>query len=232
MTDQSQPSPEVRALLQHQQDTAAAQTSVTQLEQAIAAQHAKAVKQRAKAAAIAELGTQREDLLADIATGQDKADELKVLDTRLAQQKKDLVEQGTQAAIEQTVAGLTRKLERAQAELTALQGQRPALLRQLLRAQAEALGHEYVAAAFALKASHQRLRALSLMLNDLGSAPAIFTGHNAVLEVPAPCLEVVKPHADYINPNMLVAREFDNRNLLGWVEREKAALCELGVEIS
>lgn len=232
MTDQSQPSPEVRALRQHQQDTAAAQTSVTQLEQAIAAQHAKAAKQRAKAAAIAELGTQREDLLADIATGQDKADELKALDARLAQQKKDLAEQGTQAAIEQTVAGLTRKLDRAQAELTTLQGRRPLLLRQLLRAQAEALGSEYVAAAFALKAVHQRLRGLASMLNDLGSVPAIFAGQGAVIEVPAPSLDTVKPHVDYINPNMLIAREFDNRHLLGLIDKEKAALRELGVDIS
>lgn len=232
MSDNAQQSLELQAMLQNQQAVAAAQATVDQLSQAIEAQNKLAEQLRSRAERVAALETQREDLLADIATGQDKAVELNALDERLALQKKDIATKGSQAAIDQTVAGLNRKLERAQGELAALQGKRPVLMRALLRAQAEALGGEYVAAAFALKAVHQRLRGLASMLNDLGSAPAIFMGQGAVIEVPAPSLETVKPHVDYINHKMLVAREFDNRNLLGWIDREKAALRELGVEIS
>ena len=232
MSNNAQQTPELQAVLQNQQAVAAAQATVDQLSQAIEAQNKLAEQLRSRAERVAALETQREDLLADIATGQDKAVELNALDERLALQKKDIATKGSQAAIDQTVAGLNRKLERAQGELAALQGKRPVLMRALLRAQAEALGGEYVAAAFALKAVHQRLRGLASMLNDLGSAPAIFMGQGAVIEVPAPSLETVKPHVDYINHKMLVAREFDNRNLLGWIDREKAALRELGVEIS
>lgn len=232
MSDNAQQPLELQAMLQNQQAVAAAQATVDQLSQAIEAQNKLAEQLRSRAERVAALETQREDLLADIATGQDKAAELNALDERLALQKKDIATKGSQAAIDQTVAGLNRKLERAQGELAALQGKRPVLMRALLRAQAEALGGEYVAAAFALKAVHQRLRGLASMLNDLGSAPAIFMGQGAVIEVPAPSLETVKPHVDYINHKMLVAREFDNRNLLGWIDREKAALRELGVEIS
>lgn len=232
MSNNTQQTPELQAVLQNQQAVAAAQATVDQLNQAIEAQNKLAEQLRSRAERVAALETQREDLLADIATGQDKAAELNALDERLAQEKKDIAKKGTQAAIEQTVAGLNRKLERAQRELATLQEKCPALMRALLRAQAEALGTEYVAAAFALKAVHQRLNGLASMLSDLGSIPAIWRGHSACIEVPAPQLETVKPHVDYINPNMLVAREFDNRNYRILIDKEKAALRELGVEIS
>ncbi|WP_291519351.1 hypothetical protein [Acidovorax sp.] len=232
MSNNTHQTPELQAVLQNQQAVAGAQATVDQLNQAIEAQNKLAEQLRSRAERVAALETQREDLLADIATGQDKAAELNALDERLAQEKKDIAKKGSQAAIEQTVAGLNRKLERAQSELAALQQKRPALMRALLRAQAEALGPEYVAAAFALKALHHRLRGLNSMLSDLGSVPSLIAGHSLVIEVPAPQLETVKPHVDYINPNMLVAREHDNRNYRVLIDKEKAALRELGVEIS
>lgn len=232
MTDLAQKSPELLAVLGNQEASAAKQAVLNQLHQAIAVQNANAAQLRVHAEHVAELETQREDLLADIATGQDKAAELKALDTRLAQQKKDMAVQGSQAAIDQTVAGLMRKLERVQGELQELQGQRPALLRRLLCTQAEALGAEYVTTAFELKALHRRLMGLSSMLDDLGLVPSVLAGMGAILEIPAPNLGSVKPHADYINANMLIAREYDRRNFMNWVEKEKAALRNLGVEIS
>ena len=231
MTDQRQLTPELEAVLQHQQATATAQTGVTQLLQAIAAQQGKAETMRAKHEGTTVLETEREDLLADIATGSDKAAELKALDARLAQHKKDVAEQGSQAAIGQTVAGLTRKLERAQAELAELQGQRPVLLRRLLLANAEELGSAYVTTARQLKALHGRLAGLSSMLNGLGSPP-VLDGARALIEIPAPDLESVKPHVSYINPNMLIARDHDRQPVMRAVEQEKAALQALGVEIS
>lgn len=231
MSNNTQQPPELQAVLQNQQALAAAQATIDQLHQAIAAQSKTAEQLRARAERVAALETQREDLLADIATGQNKATELNALDERLEQEKKDIAKKGSQAAISQTVAGLTRKLERAQGELAALQGQRPALMRALLRAQAEALGSEYVAAAFALKAVFQRLTALSSLLHELGSVPSIFRGNDASIQVPAANLETVRPYLG-INSNMLIERERSYGNVFGWIDKEKAALRELGVEIS
>ena len=233
MSDHAQKSPELLAMLQHQDATTAAQAVVDQLHQAIAAQQEKTAQLNAKADSVAQLEVLREDLLADIATGaQGKAAALEVLASRLEKQKKELSEQGTQAAIAQTLAGLNRKLERAQGELQSLQAQRQPLQRRVLRTQAEALGGEYVAAAQQLKALHDRLVSLGKMLHDLGSVPTLFMSSSIDLVVPAFHLESVKPHVDFINPNMLIGREHDSRHLVGRIEREKAALRDLGVEIS
>lgn len=232
MTEQAQQSSELQAVLQHQEATAAAQATVTKLQQAIAAQQEKADLLLAKVESVTALETQREDLLADIATGNDKAAELKALDTRLAQHRKDVSERGSQAVIGQTVAGLTRKLERALGELQALQAQRPTLLRKLLLAQAEALGGEYVAAARELKRVYRRLEGMGHLLQAFGQVPAIFIGAGGGLGVPAFNLESVRPHVDFVNPNMLINRPHDSRYLSGLIQYEKAALQELGVDFS
>lgn len=232
MSNNTQQSPELQAVLQNQQAVAAAQAVVDQLHQAIAVQNKNAEQLQAHAERVAVLETQREDLLADIATGNDKAAELKALDARLAQHKKDVDERGSQAAIGQTVAGITRKLERANSELQALQALRPTLLRKLLRAQAEALGGEYVAAARELKRVYRRLEGMGHLLQDFGHVPAIFIGAGGGLGVPAFNLESVRPHVDFINPNMLINRPHDSRYLSGLIQYEKAALRDLGVEIS
>lgn len=122
MSNNAHQTPELQAVLQNQQAVAAAQATVDQLHQAIATQNKTAEQLSSRAERVAALETQREDLLADIATGQDKAAELNALDERLEQEKKDVAKKGSQAAISQTVAGLTRKLERAQDDLAALQG--------------------------------------------------------------------------------------------------------------
>lgn len=232
MNDHAQKSSELLAMLQHQGAIAEAQAVVGQLHQAIAVQQEKAAQLSAKADSVAQLEVLREDLLADIATGaQGKAAALEVLASRLEKQKKELSEQGTQAAIVQTLAGLNRKLERAQGELQSLQAQRRLLLLRVLRTQAEALGGEYVAAAQQLKALHDRLVALGKMLHDLGYVPSLFIRSGGDLVVPAFRLESVEPHVDFINPNMLISREHDSRHLGPRIEREKTSLRALGVEI-
>ena len=231
MTTQAQPSPELQAVLQHQQTIATAQATAQQLEQAIATQHHKAEQLHTLAAALELLATEREDLLADIATGQDKAEELKALDARMAQQRKDLTEQGTHAAIEQTVAGLTRKLERAAGDLAALEKQRPVLLRTLLNARAEALGVEYVAASEQLLGIHDKLSSLAQMLADQGQT--VNVGARNGLQVPVFALNSVQPRAIYANPGYLVDTY---RRMRAEMEpvfvAEKAALRALGVEIA
>lgn len=231
MTTQDQNFAELQSVLQHQKKTAAAQTVVQQLQRTIAAQETKAQELRAKEEGVAALETQREDLLADIATGNDKTPELNALDAAMAQHTEDVSAQGSQAAIEQTLAGLTRKLERAQSELQALHAQRAPLLRRMLHAQAEALGSQYVVAAQQLKALHVRLTAMGRWLNDLGQVPTLFMNANSSLEVHAFNLESIKPHVDFISPGMLIRRENDARHFMVEMQREKAALQALGVDI-
>lgn len=231
MTTQAQPSPELQAVLQHQQTIATAQATVQQLELAIATQHHKAQQLHTLGSALELLATEREDLLADIATGQDKAEELKALDARMAQQRKDLTDQGTHAAIEQTVAGLTRKLERATGELAALEKQHPVLLRALLNARAEALGVEYVAASKQLLGIYDKLQSLAQMLADLGQS--VRMGAINGLQVPVFGLDSVQPRAIFTNPAFLVDT---SRRMRAEMEpafvAEKAALRALGVEIA
>lgn len=86
MTTTLEQFPALQALLSHQALIGAAKYSVQNLNQAIQVQENQAQKLREQDKAIATLKTQREDLLADIATGQDKTTELMALDAKLAQQ--------------------------------------------------------------------------------------------------------------------------------------------------
>lgn len=170
MTIEYENTPELQAVLQHQQQVAGALANVQRLEQAIADQQQKADALNECASELKALEIQREDLLADIATGLDKSDVLKTLEDELAKRKQELHEQGTQAAIEQTVAGLRRKLDKANAEHANLASKAGGLMRSMLTAQAESLGGEYVIAARHLKAVFRRLTAVRLLLDSQGAA--------------------------------------------------------------
>ena len=234
MTNDIQQFPEIAAMLQHQSAVAAAQAVIDQLHQAIAVQQEKTSQLQAKAETVAQLEVLREDLLADIATGaHGKAAALEVLSARLEKQKKELSEQGTQAAIAQTLAGLGRKLERAMTALQQLEEKRPALVRRMVLAQAEAVGHDYVKAAREVGGLFRRLLALAEMLRDLGHVPGIAMGSGASLEVPAFRLESVAPHADHVHRRdfSLSPSAFVREDAQRWQEDEKIALRTLGVEI-
>lgn len=226
------PSPyaaELQAVLQNQQALAAAQASVAQLRTVIAEHQAKAGTLGAQAAALKAMETEREDLLADIATGQDKGRELAALNARLDQQREALTEQGSHAAVEQTVAGLQRKLERAESDVAALQGQHPDQLRRLLLARAEALGAEYKAAALQLHDTFDRLSIHCRLLAGLGHR---LVGLPGSLQLPAFPMESAQANAGVLNPRFIVDTTHQGREALDPVlAQEKAALRALGVEI-
>lgn len=223
-------SAELQAALQNQQAIAAARTSVAQLEDAIQHQQAQAQRLQEEADALAVPQAQREDLLADIATGQDKAAELAALDKRLEQHKSAVAAaQGERAAIAQTVAGLTRRLERSQGELTALQEVRPKLIRALLRERAETLGAAYVLAA-------QQLSSLYLQINGLGTALLNHgaTQHirsHASLKIPAFSLESVQPYAMQLRSELIVSGIETHGESLALARQEEERLRALGVEL-
>lgn len=230
MTTTAEQFPALQALLSHQSLIRAAQSSVKSLTEAIQVQENQSQKLREQDKAIATLKTQREDLLADIATGQDKTAELQALDTKLAQQN-EATAQITQSAIVQTVAGLQRKLENANKELQALESRSNVFKRDMLKEQAEAIGVDYVAAANQLIALESQLRSLDNLLHDAGFVPWISSG---CLEIPGFALDSVMQNAKTYRDGGLLTRPanwgrgtewFDNLN------QEKARLLALGVEI-
>ena len=79
MTKTIENSPELTALLNHQQAITYVKTQLTQLDEAIVAQKEAGAQLRDREKLIADLRVEREDILADIAMGHDKAKELQKL---------------------------------------------------------------------------------------------------------------------------------------------------------
>lgn len=232
MKNPLQNSPQLQAVLRNQEATSAAQAEIQKLHEAIAVQNTKAAQIAAHAAQVAALETQLEDLLADIATGQDKEAELEALGARLALQKKDAPEQGAQAAMSQTVAGLTRKLERTQSELKELQEKHPKLLCALVRAQAEAVGEAYVMAGQEVGNQFVRLMALGMLLRNFDGDQNIFMANRETLDLPAFRVSSVLPHAEKGARYCFLAGPEGGREIKAdQAEEEKAVLRAMGVEI-
>lgn len=113
----------------------------------------------------------REDLLADIAAGDAKADELEALDAEIQEILED--GDGSQATAlgqerdnAQTLAGLKRRLSAVKSNRDALQQQTPAVIEWLLIAQGEGLAREYRQHAEALMACYRRIQGVADVLTS------------------------------------------------------------------
>lgn len=223
-------SPQLQAVLQHQEQQAQAIATVGQLQQLIAQRQQDRAALQQRAQRVDELETQREDLLADIATGQDKQAQLQSLDAELAALKSDIKNQGNQAAAEQTINGLQRKLAKAQDECDQLEKKRPDLARALLLASAEELGAEYGQAAARIDYLCRRLLALDSLLRDHGLGYSL--SGRGVLQIPRFELNTMPASRALHRPNYL----FNNTGetlaaTFAVVDREKTALRAMGVQI-
>lgn len=228
MTTENQTPPEIQAVLKHQEAMAAAQSTVDQLNQAIGGQQRKIDALHAASAEIEALALQREDLLADIAIGQDKSTELKDLNAQLEQRKKAMSSK-SMADTEQTKAGLTRKLELAVAELEKLQGKNPLLMRDMLLASATALGAEYAATAKELIRLHERIGAQLKMYVAHGGHGYI--GMVRELVIPSFELNSVLPHALPMRPTHIALGAKTNFELMASARAEADSIRALGVAI-
>lgn len=228
MTTKNPTSPEIQDVLLFQTVIAIAQSSVEQLSQAIDAQRKKIEALRHEAAEIDALVLQREDLLADIAIGQDKSAELQKMDELLAQRKKAFADQSMQD-MEQTMAGLTRKLEVTRAELKKLQDKRSPLLCAMLLAQANELGAEYVIAAKRLVGLHERITAtLQLYVANGGHA---YIGRSLALDIPVFQVDSVLSHALFIQKNHIAFGVKNHSDFLAGIRNEVDLLRAAGVDI-
>lgn len=228
MITENQTPPEIQAVLRHQEAMAAAQSTVDQLRKAIDGQQRKINALHAASAEIEALALQREDLLADIAIGQDKSAELKELNAQVEQRKKAMASK-SMADIEQTKAGLTRKLELAVAELEKLQGENPRLMRDMLLASATALGAGYVVAAKELIRLHERIEAQLQMYVAHGGHRYI--GAVLGLDIPSFELDSVRPHALLMRPTHIALSERTHGQSMASVQAEVDSLRALGVVI-
>lgn len=228
MTHENQIPPETQAVLRHQEAMAAAQSTVDQLKKAIDGQQRKIDALHAASAEIEAMVLQREDLLADIAIGQNKGTELKELNAQLEQRKKAMASK-SMADIEQTKAGLTRKLELAAAELETLQGKNPRLIRDMLLASATALGAEYATTAKELIRLHERIGAQLKMYVAHGGHGYI--GVVRELEIPSFELNSVRPHSLLIRPAHIAYGPPTHAESMASVQAEADSLRALGVVI-
>ncbi len=223
-------SPELTVLLNHQQAISNTQEQLVKLDDAIALQKANADELRNQADAIAALEAQRGDLLADIAIGEDKTQELQLLDANLEQQKSAAqARTDTLASIKQTTAGLERKRAQVHEELQKLQAQSPKFQRALVKEQAETLGAEYAELALRLAGLYGRLTALNNIwvgLNGISYKP-----HGASLEIPAFSLDAVAPHAMKYRPHAIALEFGTHGEVAGLIGSEKDRLRASGVEI-
>ncbi len=221
---------QLQAVLQHQEQQAQALAAVQKLQQIIAKHQEQSAALQERSKRVTEMETQREDLLADIATGQGKQTELDTLDADLAQLKRDIKEQGTQAAAEQTTTGLLRKLAKAQDEADQLRQKREGLVRALLKARAELIGAEYAQAASQVDLLCHKLRSLDSLMRQHGNHFSY--GNQAVLEIPSFALASVPANKVFNRPDFLVshARQTQGETAV-FIDQEKEALRALGVQI-
>lgn len=229
MTKTIENSPELTALLNHQQAIAYVKTQLTQLDEAIVAQKEAGAQLRDREKLIADLRVEREDILADIAMGHDKAKELQKLDARLAEQEASLAKKGSQAAVGETIAGLERKRVALDAKLQDLQAPLGRLRRALVKEQAETLGGEYAELALKLANIYGRLTALNNIWVGLNGIS--FKANNASLSIPALNLDAVAPHAMQFRPHLLATEFGTHAEIVPLIGAEKDSLRAAGIEI-
>jgi len=148
---------------------------VTGIREQIALQEEAIDTTRAGLPSLDELNRKREDLLAEIATGNASENQLSELDSLIESEKEKASEalKGAETIIEharQTIAGLSRKLTKAEDELAMLELNDKAVVSRFLRIEAEKAGSDYARLAKALVGKFRQLVALGKIMHARGLA--------------------------------------------------------------
>jgi chromosome segregation ATPase len=146
---------------------------VTQLQEQIALQEEVSDKTRSGLPSLDKLNRKREDLLAEIATGNATECQLSELDTLIESEKKrvSVALEDAETTIEharQTIAGLNRKLTEAEDDLATLELRDKAVISRFLRVEAEKAGSDYARLAGELVGKFRRLVALGRIMSARG----------------------------------------------------------------
>lgn len=232
MKNQPSQSSETTAVLDNQNAMKTASAAIAKLEKAISKCETQIAEQQALLPDLAPLTSQREDLLAAMAIGEDKKAEIGKLDAKLAQlaaQQKDA--KPALDALKQTIGGLQRRLLESKVEFLKLQAEKSVLMRRFLRYRAEALGAEYVVAASKMAELYKVIVALDLMLRNHGQIHGIGIPRQG-LYVPRFMLDSMVGHADSMYANALFTFEnITGANTHEWARQEKEKMLEIGVEV-
>lgn len=158
-------------VLSYQEETAKAEKVVASLEDSIRQQEVVIENAQGMIPASEDFNGQREDLLAEIATGAASEKELEELDRRAAAsidaaKKANAEAQEIIAPARQTINGLRRKLAAAQDVLSTLKEIGPEVMNQFFRSEAERIGSEYASLAGQLIDRYEKLLACDKMLGN------------------------------------------------------------------
>lgn len=235
-------SSEIQSMIEHQQRLGAARQEVDKLRSLIETQQAALIEaEDGSDSAIEALHRRREDILADIATGNGDAKALEAVDQELQALLDDANGSSTQQLQEyrtasQALAGLRRKLESAEAELAELEGRTPENYERLIRAEAEAAGKAFLKAGEEAIKQYGRLLAFDRMLQSHGVAGgAELRQADAYMEIPAFRLECFEGVEAFDRKRGIfftsTAQMHGNSNpLQKYVEAEVERLKSLGIE--
>lgn len=166
---------QLQAVLQHQEDVKTALTTISTLENTIMAQRQMIHDANNFATNVPELLTQRENLLAEIATGNKNRSELDDLNAEIDAAQKELNKNTANAATvvseaTATISGLERQLEKARTELNRLNGIKNSVINSFLQKEAALIGREYINKAFALVEKYNQLIAIDNLIRRNGSS--------------------------------------------------------------
>lgn len=221
----------LQEILNHQQAIKDVSSQIEALQSAITFQEGEVAKHQAQLPDLEALERQRENLLADIATGVAEKSALDALDTRI---------EGEQAASNQlaplivrcnkTLAGLNRKLQEETELLASLQKQTARFQCAYLLAEAELVAEAYVALGGELVAKFSRLSALSILL-DGPDCPKIKAPGMVALSLPAFNLKAFPGNTVFNRPGALFVESPTAAQGFEWAKAEKENLRALGIEI-
>lgn len=156
-------------VLAYQEEKAKAEEAVASLEESIRQQEVVIDNAMTSVPVASDFARQREDLLAEVATGGATETDLQELDRKAAEatdavNKAKADAQVVIAPARQTISGLRRKLATAQDELNTIKAIGPDVMNQYFRSEAERVGHEYAALALQLIDRYEKLLAYDKML--------------------------------------------------------------------
>ncbi|MDH4162002.1 MAG: hypothetical protein OEW15_04850 [Nitrospirota bacterium] len=158
----------IEDLIQYQEDVAAAERTVAELQALISDQTSTIEKARQAVPESADdLLQEREDILAAISLGTATGKDLKALDEQIAAREAALEEFNKVAGnAKQIIAGLQRKLDAAENELTLLRSSRKEIINEFLMGQAELVGQEYIKLSIQLIDKFKELTALDEIMGS------------------------------------------------------------------
>lgn len=222
---------ELQEILRHQQAIKDVSGQIEALRSAIKSQEESLAQHQAQLPDLETLEQQRENLLADIATGKAEMAQLDKLDGRIeAEQAASNQLAPLIVRCNKTLAGLNRKLQEETELLGTLQKQSARFQRAYLLAEAELEAEAYVALGGELVAKFSRLSALSILLDGLDCQNIKAPGMVA-LSLPAFNLKVFPGNTVFNRPGALFVESPTAAQGFEWAKAEKENLRALGVEI-